>query len=63
MEQEKIECLLCHAVHSESFVGNPSRWWRCHCGQYWDVARVATVMNYRRWLKAEAATVAHGALA
>lgn len=64
MEIEKVECLLCHVMHSESFAGNPSRWWRsAQCGQHWDDARVATVMNYRRWLKAAGATAKYEAAA
>jgi transposase-like protein len=58
MTTDDVECLLCHSVHSESFVGNPSRAWRCgRCGQNWDDARLTTVMNYQRWAKAQAAAI------
>lgn len=64
MTTDAVECLLCHAMHTESFVGNPSRSWRCsRCGQHWDASRVATVMAYQRWVKAEDATIAHVAAA
>lgn len=64
MTINNAECLLCHAVHTDSFVGDGSRSWRCNrCGQHWDAARVATVLDYQRWMKAEAATIAHGAAA
>jgi hypothetical protein len=56
MTTNDVECLLCHAVHAESFVGNPSRSWRCtRCGQHWDSARVATVTDYQEWAKVHAA--------
>lgn len=64
MTTDDTECLLCHAVHTESFVGNPSHSWRCdRCLQRWDATRVAAVMDYQRWVKAETATIAHGAVA
>jgi hypothetical protein len=52
-------------MHTESFAGHPPvRSWRCNrCGQRWDATRVATVMDYQRWAKVEAATIAHGATA
>lgn len=60
---EQIECLLCHVVHTESFVGNPSRAWRCNrCRQHWDDARIATVMAYQEWAKT-AVPAAHGVAA
>ena len=56
------ECLLCHSVHREPLDHDGS--WRCHrCGQHWDAARVATVMSYQLWARAEATTIAHGAAA
>jgi hypothetical protein len=59
-----FECLLCHAVHTEPSTGDSSGAWRCNrCGQHWDAARLATVIEYQRWAKAEAATIAHAASA
>ena len=65
MTNDAVECLLCHTMHTESFVGNPTRSWRCiRCGQRWDDARLATVAAYRRWTDAtNAATVSHNAAA
>jgi hypothetical protein len=62
MMTTNIECLLCHAVHAETFDGHAVRAWRCgRCGQHWDAARVATVLDYQRWVKSEAATIGHTA--
>ena len=62
MTINNAECLLCHTVYTGSFVDNGSHSWRCtRCGQRWDAARIAAVTNYQQWVKAEAATMAHGA--
>ena len=61
---KSVECLLCHTVQYESFAGNPGCSWQCkRCGQHWDAARVAAVMNYRRWLIAENEIVDRNAIA
>lgn len=53
MGTNSVECLLCHTAHVKSFAGNPTHYWQCaRCGQRWDDQRVATVMSYKRWLKA-----------
>jgi hypothetical protein len=60
----RVECLLCHAVQRNSSAGDASRAWRCaRCGQHWDAARVAAVMNYRRWVIAEDEMLEHDAIA
>ena len=60
MTTDTVECLLCHAVHTESLEGSPSRSWRCNrCGQRWDAARLATVMDYQKWAKTQEATIPH----
>jgi len=62
MTTDAVECLLCHTMHTGSFGGNASRSWRCsRCHQQWDAARIATVIEYQRWSKTEAAAILHGA--
>jgi hypothetical protein len=52
--------LLSHAVPAESSSG----WWRGdRSGQRWDAPRMAAVVDYQRWAKAEAAIIPHGATA
>jgi hypothetical protein len=52
--------LLCHAVPAESSSG----WWRGdRSGQRWDAPRMAAVVDYQRWAKAEAAIIPRGATA
>ena len=52
--------LLCHAVPAESSGG-----WRRgnRTGQRWDAPRMAAVVDYQRWAKAEAAIIPRGATA
>ena len=52
--------LLCHAVPAES---SSARWRGNRSAQRWDAARMAAVVDYQRWAKAEAAIIPHGATA
>lgn len=64
MTINNVECLLCHAVYNHSLLANPDQPWRCtRCGQWWDATRVEVVTDYQKRAKAEAATIATGAMA
>ena len=64
MAIDDVVCLLCHTVHTESVLGDPSRSWRCsRCGQLWDASRLAAVMDYQRWVKTQAASISSVAAA
>ena len=56
-----VECLLCHTVHTADTSDRQGDWRCARCGQLWDASRVAAVLDYQRWAKAETATATQGA--